>query len=79
MLICRISPERLFLDLALGKSEGGVTDNLGIALGLDINTLYELSAENCVQNQNYDRAIKLFRMAKVSHSTYTCNILKLYW
>ncbi|XP_055999241.1 uncharacterized protein LOC125654012 isoform X3 [Ostrea edulis] len=62
----RISPERLFLDLALGKSEGGVTDNLGIALGLDINTLYELSAENCVQSQNYDRAIKLFKMAKSS-------------
>lgn len=61
----RISPERLFLDLALGKSDAGVTDNLGIALGLDVNTLYELSAEKCVQNHSYDRAIKLFKLAKV--------------
>ena len=65
MLNCRVSPERLFLDLALGKSDASITDNLGISLGLDINTLYELSAENCVQNHSYERAIKLFKMAKV--------------
>lgn len=65
LLMSRISPERLFLDLALGKSDAGVTDNLGIALGLDVNTLYELSAEKCVQNHSYDRAIKLFKLAKV--------------
>lgn len=65
MFMSRISPERLFLDLALGKSDAGVTDNLGIALGLDVNTLYELSAEKCVQNHSYDRAIKLFKLAKV--------------
>ncbi|XP_062616739.1 uncharacterized protein LOC134278436 [Saccostrea cucullata] len=63
----RISAERLFLDLALGKSDASITDNLGIALGLDINTLYELSAENCVQNQSYERAIKLFKIAKSSY------------
>nr|XP_022297301.1 uncharacterized protein LOC111106775 isoform X2 [Crassostrea virginica] len=62
----RVSPERLFLDLALGKSDASITDNLGISLGLDINTLYELSAENCVQNHSYERAIKLFKMAKSS-------------
>lgn len=65
MFMSRISPERLFLDVALGKSDAGVTDNLGIALGLDVNTLYELSAEKCVQNHSYDRAIKLFKLAKV--------------
>ncbi|KAK3101004.1 hypothetical protein FSP39_000154 [Pinctada imbricata] len=60
----RISPERLFLDLAIQQTDPSVTDSLGISLGLDLHALYELAAEYSVQIGNYSHASKLFRSSK---------------
>lgn len=63
--ISRISPERLFLDIALKSSDSTQTELLGIMLGLDINTLYELAAEHRLAHGNFANAVKLYQLSKV--------------
>lgn len=62
--LCRISPERLFLELTF-YSESAHVENLGIGLGLDVNTLYEKSAEYLLQRGHVAQAIKFCKVVKV--------------
>ena len=39
----RISPEKLFLELAVNRKDTSAADILAIASGLDVNKLYEVS------------------------------------
>ncbi|XP_063404631.1 uncharacterized protein LOC134688085 isoform X2 [Mytilus trossulus] len=59
----RISPERLFLELTF-YSESAQVENLGIGLGLDVNTLYEKSAEYLLQRGHVAQAIKFCKVVK---------------
>ncbi|XP_052092114.1 uncharacterized protein LOC127728604 isoform X1 [Mytilus californianus] len=59
----RISPERLFLELTF-YSESAHVENLGIGLGLDVNTLYEKSAEYLLQRGHVAQAIKFCKVVK---------------
>ncbi|XP_064605669.1 uncharacterized protein LOC135470577 [Liolophura sinensis] len=64
----RVSPERLFLDFAIQQSGPSVAENLGIGLGLDVNSLFELVAEYKLAKQEYSQAIKLYQLSKCSHA-----------
>ena len=40
--LCRVSPEELFIDLAVNNVDTTAADRLAIITGLDVNTLYEV-------------------------------------
>lgn len=65
--IFRVSPERLFLELTF-YSESVLVENLGIGLGLDVNTLYEKSAEYLLQRGQVAQAVKFCKFVKVMKS-----------
>lgn len=64
----RISPERLFLQMAVQQLDHSRTEVLGIGLGLDLNTLYEVSAEHVLKNKDFTQAIRLYKLSKCSHA-----------
>ena len=42
LLLLRVPPEKLFLDLAVHQSDTSAADILAITTGLDVNSLYEV-------------------------------------
>lgn len=59
-----ISPERLFLHLALVLPETTSAENLAISIGLDLTTLSELAAEFMLKQSYFGKAMKLFTLSK---------------
>ncbi|RUS76283.1 hypothetical protein EGW08_015955 [Elysia chlorotica] len=59
-----ISPERLFLHLALVLPETAPAENLAISIGLDLTTLSELAAEFMLKQSHFGKAMKLFTLSK---------------
>lgn len=53
------------------QSDVTQTENLGIGLGLDVNTLYELAAEHVLMKGDFTQAARLYQFAKVNISRYT--------
>ncbi|CAL1526241.1 unnamed protein product [Lymnaea stagnalis] len=60
----RISPERLFLHLAMTLPETTVAENLAISIGLDLTSLSELAAECMLKKSYFGRAMKLYTLSK---------------
>lgn len=75
--IFRVSPERLFLDLTF-YSESVLVEKLGIGLGLDVNTLYEKSAEYLLQRGQVAQAVKFCKFVKVMKSI-TVHCIYFWW
>ena len=61
----RISPERLCLELCMGRSDVSVAERLGISLSLDLNSLFEVAADYLLSHGNSKQANRLFQTAKV--------------
>ncbi|GFR62453.1 X-linked retinitis pigmentosa GTPase regulator-like protein [Elysia marginata] len=59
-----ISPERLFLHLAMVLPETTPAENLAISIGLDLTTLSELAAEFMLKQSHFGKAMKLFTLSK---------------
>lgn len=62
----RASPERLFLELCLSQSDSRVIEQLGISLGLDLNSLLEVAADFLLCHGRSKQATRLFHMSKAS-------------
>ncbi|XP_048580642.1 uncharacterized protein LOC5517399 isoform X2 [Nematostella vectensis] len=60
----RISPEELFLDLAVHNKNNTAADMLAIISGLDVNLLYQIAAERALQLSKYEHAMKLYQLSK---------------
>ncbi|KAH9507960.1 hypothetical protein Btru_052460 [Bulinus truncatus] len=60
-----ISPERLFLHLAMSLPETTSAENLAIGIGLDLTSLSELAAETMLQQSCFGRAMKLYTLSKL--------------
>lgn len=41
---CSVSPEKLFLDLAINNTDNTAADMLAITTGLDVNMLYQVTS-----------------------------------
>ncbi|CAH1782485.1 unnamed protein product [Owenia fusiformis] len=65
----RVSPERLFLNVALNSTDTNVNsaEQLGIMLGLDINALFEMAAELRLARGDCTQAVKLYQLSKCPH------------
>ncbi|XP_059167595.1 uncharacterized protein LOC131949741 [Physella acuta] len=59
-----ISPERLFLHLAMTLPETTVAENLAISVGLDLTSLSELAAEFMLKQSFFGKAMKLYTLSK---------------
>ncbi|XP_055882453.1 uncharacterized protein LOC106072788 isoform X4 [Biomphalaria glabrata] len=59
-----ISPERLFLHMAMSLPETTCAENLAISIGLDLTSLSELAAETMLQQSCFGRAMKLYTLSK---------------
>ncbi|XP_005100274.1 uncharacterized protein LOC101858037 isoform X2 [Aplysia californica] len=59
-----ISPERLFLHLALTSTETTQAENLAISIGLDLTSLSELAADFLLRRGSFSRAMKLYTLSK---------------
>ncbi|GFO46551.1 X-linked retinitis pigmentosa GTPase regulator-like protein [Plakobranchus ocellatus] len=64
-----ISPEHLFLHLALVLPETTPAENLAISVGLDLTSLSELAAEFMLKQSHFGKAMKLFTLSKISWHT----------
>ncbi|XP_068758844.1 uncharacterized protein [Montipora capricornis] len=62
----RISPEKLFLELAVNRKDTSAADILAIASGLDVNKLYEMAGDEALENENYAHALELYHLSKCS-------------
>lgn len=60
------SPERLFLELCISQSDSKLIEQLGISLGLDLNSLLEVAADFLLCHGNSKQATRLFHMSKGS-------------
>ncbi|XP_070558000.1 uncharacterized protein [Ptychodera flava] len=63
----RVSPEALFLQLAVQYSDTSLAEKLGIVLGLDVNTLYESAAMLRLSKGQFTQAMKLFSLSKCNN------------
>ncbi|XP_063952351.1 uncharacterized protein LOC129255948 isoform X1 [Lytechinus pictus] len=72
----RISPEGLFLDLALSDRDGSVAENLGITLDLDMSALYEIAAERKLAMGEVQRALNLYQISQCSYIKQVTNLAK---
>ncbi|XP_071809900.1 uncharacterized protein [Asterias amurensis] len=72
----RISPEGLFLDLAMEGGETSLPDNLGISLGLDMNGLYELAANQRLAEGQTILAMRLYNRSECSQLKQVANFVK---
>ena len=50
----KTSPEKLFLELAVNSADTSAADILAITSGLDVNKLYEVSAQAVIMDFNSD-------------------------
>ncbi|XP_066285129.1 uncharacterized protein [Branchiostoma lanceolatum] len=64
----RTVPEQLFLDLAVKSGDTASAEKLGITLGLDMNMLYEVSADCMLSQGEVAQAVKLYQLSKAPHS-----------
>ncbi|XP_078677642.1 uncharacterized protein LOC144914082 isoform X3 [Branchiostoma floridae x Branchiostoma belcheri] len=64
----RTVPEQLFLDLAVTAGDTASAEKLGITLGLDMNMLYEVSADCMLSKGEVVQAVKLYQLSKAPHS-----------
>ncbi|XP_077982825.1 uncharacterized protein LOC144437691 [Glandiceps talaboti] len=72
----RVSPEKLFLQLAVEYSDCSLADQLGIVLSLDVNTLYETGAKLRLSRGEYNQAMKLFNLSKCDNMTRISSFAK---
>ncbi len=64
--IFRISPERLFLQYILDKSDQIRADRVAIVCRLDINNLYQLAANLKLEQGDVQQAARFFQQSKVN-------------
>ncbi|XP_078595425.1 uncharacterized protein LOC144872787 isoform X2 [Branchiostoma floridae x Branchiostoma japonicum] len=64
----RTVPEQLFLDLAVTAGDTVAAERLGITLGLDMNMLYEVSADCMLSRGEVAQAVKLYQLSKAPHN-----------
>eukprot|EP00058_Branchiostoma_floridae_P008976 XP_002594464.1 hypothetical protein BRAFLDRAFT_72132 [Branchiostoma floridae] len=64
----RTVPEQLFLDLAVTAGDTVAAEKLGITLGLDMNMLYEVSADCMLSRGEVAQAVKLYQLSKAPHN-----------
>ena len=64
-LVCRVSPERLFLQYILDLSDQTRADKLAIVCGLDINNLYQIAANLKLERGDVQQAARFFQQSKV--------------
>ncbi|CAG5123144.1 unnamed protein product, partial [Candidula unifasciata] len=67
----RISPERLFLHLALTLPDTASAENLAISIGLDLTSLSELAADFMLKQSCFSKALKLYTLSKCSATRRT--------
>ncbi|BFZ08491.1 hypothetical protein BsWGS_11531 [Bradybaena similaris] len=72
----RISPERLFLHLALTLPETTSAENLAISIGLDLTTLSELAADFMLKQSCFSKALKLYTLSKCSATRRTAGLAR---
>ena len=65
VFICRVSPERLFLQYILDLSDQTRADKLAIVCGLDINNLYQIAANLKLERGDVQQAARFFQQSKV--------------
>ncbi|XP_041350104.1 uncharacterized protein LOC121369224 isoform X2 [Gigantopelta aegis] len=70
----RVSPEHLFLDLAVGKFDPAYAESLGVSIGLDLTSLFELGADYLLRAGEVSRSIRLYHLSKCSHVKRVSNL-----
>ncbi|XP_031571187.1 uncharacterized protein LOC116305433 [Actinia tenebrosa] len=75
---CRpsVSPEKLFLDLAINNTDNTAADMLAITTGLDVNMLYQMAAEEALNQSKYEHAMKLYQLSKCPFSKRVAQFAK---
>ncbi|XP_046564861.1 uncharacterized protein LOC124273631, partial [Haliotis rubra] len=63
----RISPERLFLALAIQHTDAAYAESLGISIGLDLTALFEVAADHLLRAGEFSRSVRLYQLSKCSH------------
>ncbi|XP_038061322.1 uncharacterized protein LOC119732026 [Patiria miniata] len=71
----RISPEGLFLELAMEEADTSLPDNLGITLGLDMNGLYGLAANRRLVEGQTKLAMRLYHRSEWSRLKQVANFV----
>lgn len=64
----RVSPEELFIDLAVNNVDTTAADRLAIITGLDVNTLYEQAGDIAMEAGQLRHALDLYQASKCPHS-----------
>uniref|UniRef100_T1IUI1 Uncharacterized protein n=1 Tax=Strigamia maritima TaxID=126957 RepID=T1IUI1_STRMM len=68
----RMSPERLFLELVLMQDLKS-SEKLGVTLGLDVNKLYETTADYQLSQGHFAAAVRLYQLSKCPHVRSVAN------
>ncbi|KAK3700687.1 hypothetical protein QZH41_015637 [Actinostola sp. cb2023] len=71
-----VSPENLFLDLAINNTDNTAADMLAITTGLDVNMLYEMAAKEALRQSKYEHAMKLYQLSKCPFSRRVAQFAK---
>ncbi|XP_028407993.1 uncharacterized protein LOC114530602 isoform X2 [Dendronephthya gigantea] len=64
----RVSPEELFIELAVNNVDTVAADRLAIITGLDVNTLYEQAGDIAMDAGQLQHALELYQASKSRHS-----------
>ncbi|RMX41048.1 hypothetical protein pdam_00003288 [Pocillopora damicornis] len=62
----KMSPEKLFLELAVNSADTSAADVLAITTGLDVNKLYEMAGDEALKKENFEHALELYHLSKCS-------------
>ncbi|XP_071082712.1 uncharacterized protein [Haliotis cracherodii] len=72
----RISPERLFLGLAIQHTDAAYAESLGISIGLDLTALFEVAADYLLRAGEFSRSVRLYQLSKCSHVKRVGNLAR---
>ncbi|ESO84893.1 hypothetical protein LOTGIDRAFT_176095, partial [Lottia gigantea] len=72
----RVSPERLFLKLAVKNNDASVSESLGISIGLNLSNLFEIAADHLLVLNNTTQALCLYKLSKCSYVKRVSSLLK---
>ena len=64
----KTSPEKLFLELAVNSANTSAADILAITSGLDVNKLYEVSAQAVIMDFNSNIIMQCIKLKSVNQN-----------